>query len=81
MERDVTDFPDPLSPTMAATSPLFTFSDTFLTACVNSPSFWKSIERLLIVNRSFNIISVYDQNLDFFSGEMTFIEMLFGGVG
>jgi hypothetical protein len=48
IEREVTDFPDPLSPTSASISPRFTVSEIFFTAGTGFFSASKSIERLSI---------------------------------
>ena len=48
MERAVTDFPEPDSPTIATVSFRFTENDTFFTACVTDDPEIKSTERFSI---------------------------------
>jgi hypothetical protein len=51
MESDVTDLPEPDSPTIATISPLLTCRDIFFIAEIFSNSVEKSTERFLICRR------------------------------
>jgi hypothetical protein len=51
MDKEVTDLPEPDSPTIATTSPQFTVKEIFFSAFVIPDSAMKSTERLFIRRR------------------------------
>jgi hypothetical protein len=53
MDREVTDLPDPLSPTSASVSPLLMLNEIFLTAVVVEYSLTKSIDRFSMERSEF----------------------------
>ena len=62
MDKAVTDFPEPLSPTIARVSPLKTSKLLFLTALINLLFISNSIPRFLIFNIGFIYITFLGSN-------------------
>jgi hypothetical protein len=54
MDKDVTDFPEPDSPTNATISPRFTINEMFFNAWVVADSAIKSTERFCMLRRGCN---------------------------
>lgn len=59
MDKEVTDFPEPDSPTNATVSPLDTVKEIFFTASVMPLSEWKLTCRFFICNNGVKRFTIY----------------------